>query len=90
MEGVDLILSFIETELGGWPVLLGPTWNESKFDFYRLMLKLSQHNNFMLYTVKTAIDRKNSSMRSIEVRLTTLIILDDEYSPFRLIRLRFL
>ncbi|CAF4590225.1 unnamed protein product, partial [Rotaria magnacalcarata] len=76
MEGVDLILSFIKTELGGWPVLLGPTWNESTFDFYRLMLKLSQHNNFMLYTVQTAIYRKNSSMRSIEIDPTTFFIND--------------
>ncbi|CAF3298795.1 unnamed protein product [Rotaria socialis] len=76
MEGADLILSFIKTELGGWPVLLGPTWNESTFDFYRLMLKLSQYNNFMLYTVKAAIYRKNSPMRIIEIDPITFFIKD--------------
>ncbi|CAF3695574.1 unnamed protein product [Rotaria sordida] len=49
-EGVNVILSFINKELGGWPVLLGDTWNESTFDFYRLILKLSQHNHFIPYT----------------------------------------
>jgi len=70
-EGVDVILSFINTELGGWPILQGLKWNESTFDFARLMLKLSQHNNFILYTVKTAIDEKNSSVRSIRVRFNS-------------------
>jgi hypothetical protein len=70
-EGVDAILSFINTELGGWPILQGSTWNESTFDFARLMLKLSQHNNFILYTVKTDIDEKNSSVRSIQVRFNS-------------------
>ncbi|CAF4599271.1 unnamed protein product, partial [Rotaria sp. Silwood2] len=55
-EGVDVILSFINKELGGWPVLLGDTWDESTFDFYRLILKLSQHNHFIPFTVKTTID----------------------------------
>ncbi|CAF0843396.1 unnamed protein product [Rotaria sordida] len=70
-EGVNVILSFINKELGGWPVLLGDTWNESTFDFYRLILKLSQHNHFIPYTVQTTIDRRNSSLRSIKIEPTT-------------------
>ncbi|CAF1281467.1 unnamed protein product, partial [Rotaria sordida] len=66
-EGVDVILSFINTELGGWPVLQGSTWNESTFDFAHLMLKLSQYNNFIIHTVNTVIDEKNSSVRSIQI-----------------------
>ena len=70
-EGVDVILSFINTELGGWPILQGSTWNESTFDFARIMLKLSQHNNFIIYTVKAANDEKYSSVRSIRVRFNS-------------------
>ncbi|CAF1159641.1 unnamed protein product, partial [Rotaria sordida] len=66
-EGVNVILSFINTELGGWPVLQGSTWNESTFDFAHLMLKLSQYNNFIIYTIKTVVDEKNSSIRSIQI-----------------------
>ncbi|CAF1518826.1 unnamed protein product, partial [Rotaria sordida] len=70
-EGANVILSFINKELGGWPVLLGDTWNESTFDFYRLILKLSQHNHFIPYTIETTIDRRNSSLRSIKIEPTT-------------------
>jgi hypothetical protein len=86
-EGVNVILAFINTELGGWPVLQGSTWNESTFDFAHLMLKLSQHNNFILYTVKTNIDEKNSSVRSIRVRLRIVRIINDEYLSFRSVQL---
>ncbi|CAF1353005.1 unnamed protein product [Adineta steineri] len=64
-EGVDVIMSMINKELGGWPVLQGSAWNESTFDFDRLMLKLSQYNSYIFYTVNTDVDEKNSSIRSI-------------------------
>jgi len=86
-EGVNVILEFINKELGGWPVLQGLTWNESTFDLAHLMLKLSQHNNFILYTVETHIDEKNSSVRSIRVRLRIVRIVNDEHLSFRLAQL---
>ncbi|CAF4205719.1 unnamed protein product, partial [Adineta steineri] len=64
-EGIDVIMSMINKELGGWPVLQGSAWNESTFDFDRLMLKLSQYNNYIFYTVNTGVDETNSSIRSI-------------------------
>ncbi|CAF1071368.1 unnamed protein product [Adineta steineri] len=64
-EGIDVIMSMINKELGGWPVLQGSAWNESTFDFDRLMLKLSQYNNYIFYTVNADVDEKNSSVRSI-------------------------
>jgi hypothetical protein len=72
MEDVDVIMPMINKELGGWPVLHGSAWDESTFDLNRLMLKLSQYNNYIFYTVNTDADEKNSSVRSIYVRLDSL------------------
>ncbi|CAF1616696.1 unnamed protein product [Adineta steineri] len=73
-EDVDVIMSMINKELGGWPVLQGSAWNESTFDFDRLMLKLSQYNNYIFYTVNTGVDETNSSIRSIHIRPSKLIL----------------
>ncbi|CAF1324461.1 unnamed protein product [Rotaria sordida] len=74
IEDILAIFSFIQKELGGWPLIEGLAWNESTFDFYRLMFKLNQYNSFKLYTVKTIIDYKNSSLRSILIYPTSPLI----------------
>ncbi|CAF3794993.1 unnamed protein product [Adineta steineri] len=74
MEDVDVIMSMINKEFGGWPVLQGSDWDESTFDFDRLMLKLSQYNNYIFYIVKTDVDEKNSSVRSIHIRPSKLVL----------------
>ncbi|CAF1296790.1 unnamed protein product [Rotaria sordida] len=73
-EDILTIFSFIQKELGGLPLIEGLAWNESTFDFYRLMFKLNQYNSFKLYTVKTIIDYKNSSLRSILIYPTSPLI----------------
>ncbi|CAF0789680.1 unnamed protein product [Adineta steineri] len=60
-EGIDVILSFINTELGGWPILQGSTWDSSTFDLTNLLTKLGQYSVFTLYYVGTYPDEKNSS-----------------------------
>jgi hypothetical protein len=67
-ETFDSFAKFMDREFGGWPAVSGTTWNESTFDFYNLMLKLNQYNQFILYTVATVIDEENSSSRIIQVR----------------------
>ncbi|CAF1478446.1 unnamed protein product [Adineta steineri] len=67
-------MSMINKELGGWPVLQGSAWNESTFDFDRLMLKLSQYDNYIFYTVNGDVDEKNSSIRSIHIRPFQLVL----------------
>ncbi|UJR22660.1 hypothetical protein I4U23_025699 [Adineta vaga] len=74
MEDVDVIMPMVNKELGGWPVLQDSAWDESTFDFNRLMLKLSQYNNYMFYTVNTDADEKNSSVRSIYIRPSKLVL----------------
>jgi hypothetical protein len=66
-EGVDAILSLINGEFGGWPILQGSTWNESSFNFSEVWFKLSQHATFAFYEVVTKMDLVNTSTYSIRV-----------------------
>jgi hypothetical protein len=66
-EGVDAILSLINVEFGGWPILQGSTWNESTFNLSDLWFKLSQYNSFIFYYVETTISKKNTSTYHIQV-----------------------
>ena len=66
-QDVDVILSFVNTELAGWPILQGLTWDPSTFDLSRALVKLSQYQNSLFYYVETYIDEKNSSTNCIYV-----------------------
>ncbi len=68
-EGVGELLSLIDTEFGGWPILKGSTWNNSTFNFSELWFKLSQYNNFVFYDVETKISKKNASTYHIQVNI---------------------
>ncbi|CAF3894392.1 unnamed protein product [Rotaria sp. Silwood1] len=74
---VNVILSFINTELGGWPILQGSTWNYSTFDFSRLLLKLHEYNKDVIYHINTKIDMINSSVYCI--RIFFISILQKQY-----------
>ncbi|CAF4462425.1 unnamed protein product, partial [Adineta steineri] len=78
-EGIDVILSFINTELGGWPILQGSTWDSSTFDLTNLLTKLGQYNVFTLYYVGTYPDEKNSSSYCIYVGQGSLGLSDRSY-----------
>ncbi len=67
-EGPDVYLHFVNTELGGWPILQGSTWDSSTFNFSRLLLKLSEYSFNVIYNAGTQIDEKNSSSRTVRVR----------------------
>jgi hypothetical protein len=67
-EGVDVILPFVNTALGGWPILQGSTWNNATFNFSVLLLKLAEYGNSLIYNAGTKIDEKNSSLQGIRVR----------------------
>ena len=66
-DGVDDLISLINKELGGWPILQGSTWNESTFDLSRTLFKLSQYNKFVFFNVFTYIDEINSTAYAIYV-----------------------
>jgi predicted metalloendopeptidase len=67
IEGVDPVLSLINKEFGGWPILHGLAWNSSTFDFSNLLLKLRQYNYNIIYKINTETDEKNSSATDIVV-----------------------
>ena len=77
-DGIDSVISLINEELGGWPILEGSKWDISSFSLYRSLIKLAQLNRFLFFSVHTYIDEKNSSAHSILVR--------NEIEPFLLIK----
>lgn len=70
-EGVDYILSLVNSEFGGWPILQGSVWNNESFSLIDLIIKLRQYNQNLLFRVLTATDDKNSTSYDIEVSDTT-------------------
>ncbi|UJR21017.1 hypothetical protein I4U23_024117 [Adineta vaga] len=78
-DDVRVILSFIDTELGGWPILLGSTWDASTFDLSRLLLKLNQYNTFIFFYIMTGIDEQNSTNNCIYIGQSSLGLKDRSY-----------
>jgi predicted metalloendopeptidase len=81
-EGFAVMLSFINRELGGWPILQGSTWDESTFDLPRLLVKLCEYSDYsssIIFKAGTEIDAKNSSHRSIRVSQEGLALEDRTY-----------
>ena len=64
-DGISPIISLINKELGGWPILQGSKWNSSSFDLYRSLTQLNRH---LFFSISTSIDDKNSSRHVISVR----------------------
>jgi hypothetical protein len=67
-EGIDPVLTLINKEFGGWPILLGSSWNSSTFNLSNLLLKLRQYNYNIIYRINTDTDEKNSSITDTVVR----------------------
>lgn len=63
-------------ELGGWPVLIGPKWNSSSFDWMGSIHKLQKlgfpSNQFLRLEILP--DRKNNTKRVIHVSIRILVI----------------
>ena len=66
--GVETILNVLENELGGWPMLRGAAWDPKNFNLSKLLIKLREYNNNIIYNCGTATDDKNSSAYYIRVR----------------------
>jgi len=67
-EGIKPILSIIQNEFGGWPILEGASWNPSTFNISNVLLKLRQYNYVVIYNINTDIDEKNSSLTDVIVK----------------------
>jgi hypothetical protein len=68
-RGLAPVKKFLE-ELGGWPVTYsnGQEWNESKFSFIQLLVKLKLYNNKIFVDQWVSADDKNSDVNIIQVR----------------------
>ena len=74
MDGVESVLSIVNNEFGGWPILQGSAWNESTFNLSELLLKLRKYDDGFLFSVVTATNDENSSIYDIEVKQTMLVL----------------
>jgi len=72
-DDVDYFISLINKQFGGWPILEGSKWNQSAFDLYHLLIKLSKFNKFPLFYIQTYNDENNSSSYSIYVRIFSIL-----------------
>ena len=57
------------SEFGGWPVVVGDTWNEDNFDWIETMKTCRQIGYSFNYLMDFSIitDLKNSTSRTIDV-----------------------
>ncbi|CAF3841000.1 unnamed protein product [Rotaria sp. Silwood1] len=67
LESVNVTLSFVNNELGGWPILQGLSWNEASYNLSRLLIKLREYSHNMIFGFSTLADDKNSSVNFIRV-----------------------
>jgi hypothetical protein len=60
-EGMASILSLINAEFGGWPIIQSSTWDNTTFNLLSRLLKLRRYNNNIIFGIGTSIDDKNST-----------------------------
>lgn len=68
-RGLEPVKTFLE-ELGGWPVTYpkNKLWDETKFNFIDLLVKLKLYNNKIFVDQWVSADDKNSNVNIIQVR----------------------
>ncbi|CAF1105914.1 unnamed protein product, partial [Rotaria sordida] len=66
-EDTDVLLSFINIQLGGWPILQGSRWNNSTFNISNQLLKLFEYGHQFIFSVGTIGDDQNSSANIIAI-----------------------
>ncbi len=70
IDSSEVIISFINEELRGWPSLADSTWNKSMFDLSYILLKLSQYNMFPFYYVATTLDYNSTDILRYRIRVS--------------------
>ena len=68
LDGVGPILSILNDEFGGWPIISGNLAVPPPFDPVNLLLKIRKYDNSIAFRVNTATNQENSSIYDIEVR----------------------
>lgn len=69
-EGIIKILDIVN-DLGGWPMIEGLRWNSSNFNLSRLITKVRDYGQSIIYSFGTSTDDRNSSTYYIRVSSKT-------------------
>ncbi|CAF3835985.1 unnamed protein product, partial [Adineta steineri] len=77
-EGISLVLSLINNEFGGWPIIQS-SWDNSTFDLFNLLLKLRKYQNNIIFGIGTSIDEKNSTEYALGIGQGDLGLGEREY-----------
>jgi hypothetical protein len=67
LDGIAAILSILNEEFGGWPILGETSRTPSPSDLADLLLKIRKYDNSIIYRVNTQTNQENSSIYNIEV-----------------------
>ncbi|XP_032453792.1 neprilysin-2-like [Nasonia vitripennis] len=66
-KGLQPLLDIIN-DLGGWPMVVGNAWNESKFDWMRTFYKLRQYGYLdYILGIIVGVNKNNKSKPTIEI-----------------------
>ena len=67
-RGLDPVKSIL-TKLGGWPLLEGPEWNSSEFQWFELVYKFREQGFSVDYFFDFSVvsDLKNSTWRTLDL-----------------------
>lgn len=65
-NGYDTLYGLIK-ELGGWPMIDGPNWNETAFDWINAYQTLTKLNIDYFLRIDLMLDIKNTSLITIKV-----------------------
>ncbi|CAF3975020.1 unnamed protein product [Adineta steineri] len=79
LDGVEDVLTIVNNEFGGWPILQPPSRNVPGFDLTELLLKLRKYDNGIIFSIATATNQENSSAYDIELGQGTLGLQETEY-----------
>lgn len=66
IQGLDPIKGLLD-DLGGWPVVLGSSWQPDRVDIMELIVKLRHYNNKILIDQWVSSDDKNSEVNIIQL-----------------------
>ncbi|CAF4106434.1 unnamed protein product [Adineta steineri] len=77
-EDINPILSLINNEFGGWPIIQS-SWDNSTFDLSNLLLKLRKYSNNIIFGIDTSINEKNSTQYGLKISQGDLGLGEREY-----------
>lgn len=66
-KDVDIIVSLIKHEFGGWPIVQGPAWAVEAFDLSNLLVTTHTYDNSIFFGLETSTDPEDATKQIIKV-----------------------